>query len=36
MSGTPAVTAVLHDTPYLVTLSDDDLGHTWQTDGARH
>lgn len=31
MSGTPAVTAVLHDTPYLVTLSDD-LGHTWQAD----
>ena len=31
MSGTPAVTAVLQDTPYLVTLSDD-LGNVWQAD----
>lgn len=31
MSGTPAVTAVLQDTPYLVQLSDD-LGHTWPAD----
>ena len=31
MSGIPAVTAVLHDTPYLVTLSDD-LGHRWSAD----
>ena len=28
MSGTPAVAAVLQETPYLVQLSDD-LGHTW-------
>lgn len=31
MSGTPAVTAVLQETPYLVQLSDD-LGHTWSAD----
>jgi putative redox protein len=31
MSGTPAVTAVLQDSPYLVQLSDD-LGHTWPAD----
>lgn len=31
MSGTPAVTAVLQETPYLVLLSDD-LGHTWPAD----
>jgi len=31
MSGTPAVTAILHDTPYLVTLRDD-LGNVWQAD----
>ena len=31
MSGTPAITAVLHDTPYLVSFTDD-LGHTWQAD----
>ena len=31
MSGTPAVTATLHDTPYLVSFTDD-LGHTWQAD----
>ena len=31
MSGTPAVTAVLQETPYLVQLSDD-LGHTWPAD----
>lgn len=31
MSGTPAVTAVLQETPYLVQLSDD-LGHTWLAD----
>lgn len=31
MSGTPAVTAVLQDSPYLVQLTDD-LGHTWPAD----
>ena len=31
MSGTATVTAVLGDTPYLVTLSDD-LGHVWRAD----
>lgn len=31
MSGTPAVAAVLQETPYLVQLSDD-LGHTWLAD----
>ncbi|MCK6392498.1 OsmC family protein [Zoogloea sp.] len=31
MSGTPAVTAVLQETPYLVQISDD-LGHTWLAD----
>ena len=31
MSGSAAVTAVLGDTPYLVTLSDD-LGHVWRAD----
>ncbi len=31
MSGTPAVTAILQETPYLVQLSDD-LGHTWLAD----
>lgn len=31
MSGTPAVTAVLQEAPYLVQLSDD-LGHTWSAD----
>lgn len=31
MSGKPAVTAVLHDTPYLVSFTDD-LGHTWHAD----
>ena len=31
MSGCAAVTAVLGDTPYLVTLSDD-LGHVWRAD----
>jgi putative redox protein len=31
MSGTAAVTAILHDTPYLVSFTDD-LGHTWQAD----
>ena len=31
MSGKPAVTATLHDTPYLVSFTDD-LGNTWQAD----
>ncbi len=31
MSGTPSVTAVLLDTPYLVSFSDD-LGNRWQAD----
>ncbi|WP_374474624.1 OsmC family protein [Zoogloea sp.] len=31
MSGTPAVTAILQETPYLVQISDD-LGHTWLAD----
>ena len=31
MSGIATVTAVLGDTPYLVTLSDD-LGHVWSAD----
>lgn len=31
MSGTPAVTAILQEAPYLVLLSDD-LGHTWPAD----
>lgn len=31
MSGTPAVTAVLQEAPYLVQISDD-LGHTWLAD----
>lgn len=31
MSGIPSVKAVLQDTPYSVSLSDD-LGHVWQAD----
>jgi hypothetical protein len=31
MSGIPSVRAVLQDTPYSVSLSDD-LGHVWQAD----
>ena len=31
MSGTPSVTAVLHDTPYLVSFTDD-LGNNWRAD----
>lgn len=34
MSSIPTVTAVLEETPYLVSFTDD-FGHAWQADAPR-